>query len=65
MITAVGVVIMLIARHRRPGDLRGGMATRREAEHALGLRTLRAAKAIIRPDRYGAAAKARRKKDRW
>ena len=46
---AVGVVI---ARYRRPGDALGGMAARGEAEQALGLSRLRAAKAIIRPDLY-------------
>src|SRR4051794_13526876 len=43
---------VLISRSRRPGDARGGMATRSEAEQALGLRQLRAGRAVIRPDRY-------------
>ncbi|WP_097196951.1 conjugal transfer protein [Blastococcus aggregatus] len=43
---------VLAVRYRRPGDARGGMATRREAEQALGLRQLRAGRAVIRPDRY-------------
>jgi hypothetical protein len=47
---AVGV---LIARYRRPGDARAGMASRSEARHALGRRCLRDAKVIIRPDLYG------------
>ena len=64
LITAAGMVGMLIARYRRPGDVRSGMASRREAEHTLGLRQLRAAKAIIRPDRYGPGAKPRPKEDR-
>jgi hypothetical protein len=43
----------LVARYRRPGDARGGMASRRDAEQALGRSRLRAAKEIIRPDLYG------------
>jgi hypothetical protein len=43
---------VLVGRYRRPGDARSGMATRREAEQALGLRQLRAGRAVIRPDRY-------------
>lgn len=43
---------VLISRYRRPGDARGGMATRGEAEQALGLRQLRVGRAVIRPDRY-------------
>jgi hypothetical protein len=43
---------VVVVRHRRPGDARSGMATRREAEQALGLNQLRAARAVIRPDRY-------------
>jgi hypothetical protein len=54
LLTTAGFVGVLIARYRRPGDARGGMATRREAEHALGLSQLRTAQAIIRPDLYGA-----------
>jgi hypothetical protein len=42
----------LVARYRRPGDARGGMASRRDAEQALGRSRLRAAKEIIRPDLY-------------
>src|SRR3954449_8827776 len=49
--TAV-ISAVLISRYRRPGDARGGMATRREAQQALGLRQLRAGRAVIRPDRY-------------
>ena len=51
VITAV-ISAVLISRYRRPGDARGGMATRREAEQALGLNQLRAGRAVIRPDRY-------------
>src|SRR3954447_21753884 len=51
VITAV-ISAVLISRYRRPGDARGGMATRSEAEQALGLRQLRAGRAVIRPDRY-------------
>ncbi|MCU1613194.1 MAG: uncharacterized protein JWO98_734 [Frankiales bacterium] len=54
VITAV-ISAVLISRYRRPGDARGGMATRREAEQALGLRQLRAGRAVIRPDRYPSA----------
>jgi hypothetical protein len=44
---------VLIARYRRPGDARGGMATRGEAEQVLGIGRLRSARSIIRPDLYG------------
>ncbi|HEX8093489.1 conjugal transfer protein [Jatrophihabitans sp.] len=47
---------VLVTRYRRPGDARGGMATRGEAEQALGISRLRAAREIIRPDLYGANA---------
>lgn len=50
VVVATGV---LVTRYRRPGDARSGMASRSEAERALGLRQLRAARAVIRPDRYG------------
>src|SRR3954454_14781337 len=49
--TAV-ISAVLISRYRRPGDARGGMATHGEAGQALGLRQLRAGRAVIRPDRY-------------
>jgi hypothetical protein len=52
LLTAAVGIAVLAARYRRPGDARGGMATRREAEEALGLTQLRAGRAIIRPDRY-------------
>ena len=51
LISAVKTSV-LVARYWRPGDTRSGMATRREAEQALGLRQLRAGRAVIRPDRY-------------
>jgi hypothetical protein len=54
LIVASIVVGVLFARYRRPGDARGGMATRGEAEQVLGLNRLRAARDIIRPDLYGA-----------
>ncbi|SFE43672.1 conjugal transfer protein [Blastococcus tunisiensis] len=54
LLTTAAITAVLVARHRRPGDARGGMATRREAEQALGLRQLRAGRAVIRPDRYPA-----------
>src|SRR3954449_9337605 len=53
VLVITGVIgAVLISRYRRPGDARGGMATRGEAEQALGLRQLRAARAGICPDRY-------------
>ena len=52
LLTAVTGTAVLAARYRRPGDARGGMATRSEAEQALGLGQLRAGRAVIRPDRY-------------
>ena len=51
LITAV-ITAVLISRYLRPGDARGGMATRSEAQQALGLRQLRGGRAVIRPDRY-------------
>lgn len=47
---------VFIARYRRPGDARGGMATRSEAERVLGISQLRSSKSIIRPDLYGSDA---------
>jgi hypothetical protein len=47
--TSVGVVY---ARNRLPNDARGGMASRREAGDVLGVRRLRKAAAVIRPDLY-------------
>ena len=44
---------MAFARYHRPGDARGGMATRGEAERVLGTSQLRSARTIIRPDVYG------------
>ncbi|WP_233492255.1 conjugal transfer protein [Blastococcus sp. TF02A-30] len=52
LLTAAVITAVLVTRYRRPGDARGGMATRREAEQALGLGQLRAGRAVIRPDRY-------------
>jgi hypothetical protein len=54
LITTVATVTaaVLFSRHRRPGDARGGMATRSEARAVLGLGQLRTAKSIIRPDLY-------------
>ncbi len=46
---------VLIARYRRPGDARGGMASRSEATQVLGVGKLREAKTIIRPDLYRSA----------
>jgi hypothetical protein len=50
----------LVSRYRRPGDARSGMASRSEAERALGLRQLRDARAVIRPDRNGPEGTRRR-----
>lgn len=44
---------VFIARYRRPGDARSGMASRSEAAQVLGIGQLREAKVIIRPDLYG------------
>ena len=55
LLTAVTGTAVLAARYRRPGDARGGMATRSEAEQALGLTQLRAGRTVIRPDRYPSA----------
>jgi hypothetical protein len=52
LVTTAVISAVLISRYRRPGDARGGMATRTEAQQALGLRQLRAGRAVIRPDRY-------------
>lgn len=59
LLTIAAVAGVLIERYRRPGDARGGMATRREAEQALGLSQLRGARSIVRPDRYGPTAAGR------
>lgn len=52
LLGCVGGIGALVARYRRPGDARRGMATRREAAGALGVRPLREVRAIIRPDLY-------------
>lgn len=61
LVAAAVITAVFIARYRRPGDARGGMATRNEAEQALGLRQLRAGRAVIRPDCYGSGADRRRR----
>src|SRR4051794_10075270 len=48
LLTATITGAVMGSRYRRPGDARGGMATRREAEQALGLSQLRAARAVTR-----------------
>ena len=54
LLIAMAVVAgVLFARYRRPGDARGGMASRSEAAKVLGVARLREAKTIIRPDLYG------------
>jgi hypothetical protein len=60
LMTAAVITAVLVARYRRPGDARGGMATRREAERALGLGPLRSARTVIRPDLYPANSRRRR-----
>ena len=50
---------VLVARYRRPGDVRRGMATRSDAKQVLGVGRLRAAKEIIRPDLYARVARDR------
>jgi hypothetical protein len=52
LLIGAGKITVLAARYWRLGDARSGMATRSEAEQALGLRQLRAGRAVIRPDRY-------------
>ncbi|MCZ2812030.1 conjugal transfer protein [Modestobacter sp. VKM Ac-2979] len=52
LLTVAVSTAVLGVRHRRPGDARSGMATRSEAAQALGLRQLRAGRAVIRPDLY-------------
>ncbi len=53
MVTAAGTAAGLFWRYHRPGDARGGMATRSEAQQVLGRSRLRQARTIIRPDLYG------------
>lgn len=60
MLTLAGVAGILFWRYRRPGDARRGMATRSEAAQVLGRSRLRAARAIIRPDLHGPAARGNR-----
>jgi hypothetical protein len=48
---------VLVARYRRPGDVRRGMATRSDAKEVLGVGRLRAAKEIIRPDLHARATR--------
>lgn len=61
---AVGLAVLagvLFARYYRPGDARGGMASRSEAAQVLDVSTLRDAKDIIRPDLHGRDAIATKK----
>jgi hypothetical protein len=54
-LTVIAVSIfggVLIARYRRPGDTRRGMASRHDASQVLGRSRLHAARSIIRPDLY-------------
>ena len=50
---------VLLSRYLRPGDARSGMATRGEAERALGISQLRSSRAVIRPDLYPSGAERR------
>lgn len=52
LVTTAVISAVLVSRYGHLGDARGGMATRGETEQALGLRQLRASRAVIRPDRY-------------
>lgn len=54
LIVVVGTVAVGVAISQRMRN--DGMATRRDAELVLGLGELRSARAIIRPDLYGAGA---------
>jgi hypothetical protein len=58
MVAAAVVVGRVLAGYVRPNDARGGMASRSEAQDALGVGQLRGAKAIIRPDLYGRTRRA-------
>jgi hypothetical protein len=57
MIAAAGTAAALFWRYHRPGDARGGMATRSEAQQVLGRSRLRQARTIIRPDLYAASSR--------
>jgi len=52
-LAAAAVLAVVVGRFTGPGDARRGMATRGEAARVLGVRRLRRARAIIRPDLYG------------
>jgi hypothetical protein len=52
-LTAAGAVGVVLARFLAGGDTRRGMATRVEAARVLGVRRLRRARTIIRPDLSG------------
>ncbi len=56
MLAAAGTAAALFWRYHRPGDARGGMATRSEAQRVLGRSRLRQARTIIRPDLYGTSS---------
>jgi len=56
LLAAAITVGVLVVRYRRPGDARSGMASRSEAARTLGIRQLRAARTVIRPDLYGQRA---------
>lgn len=54
LVVSAGVAgVALYLRYRRPTDARSGMATRGEAERALGVSQLHRARRIIRPDLTG------------
>src|SRR5664279_2713310 len=64
LIAIATITAVLVARYRRPGDTRRGMATRSEAKHMLGIRTLHSARPIIRPDLAIRPTYLRRRHDR-
>jgi hypothetical protein len=55
-LAVAAAVAVVTGRFRTPGDARRGMATRAEAARVLGVRRLRGARAVIRPDLYGTTA---------
>jgi hypothetical protein len=58
-VAAAAFAAVLVARYRRPGDARRGMATRYEAAQVLGIGRLRTARPVIRPDLDGLRARCR------
>lgn len=52
MLAATAALVATGLRYHQPADARSGMATRAQAEQALGASTLRRARHQIRPDLY-------------